>query len=120
MRRSAARWAELVGAWESSGQGARTFADEHQVSEASLRWWKGELARRARNEPVRPSPGPGRRRDEEVTLARVLRASMVKPSTASGTRSQVVVAVGHARILVGPDFDAQLLVAVVRALGEQA
>jgi hypothetical protein len=35
-------------------------------------------------------------------------------------RSQVVVAVGHARILVGPDFDARLLVAVVRALGEGA
>jgi hypothetical protein len=52
-RLSAGQWAELVSIWEAGGESARAFADQDGISEASLRWWKGELARRSRREPAR-------------------------------------------------------------------
>lgn len=118
MRMSAGKWCELVGAWEVSGESARSFAERHGVSEGSLRWWKGELARRNRREPPRRSPGPGRNR-AQVVLAKVLREGEQAPSSTEPMTPSVVVAVGPARILVGHDFDARLLRAIVHALGEQ-
>jgi hypothetical protein len=114
---SAGKWSELVSAWEASGQSARSFAERQGVSEASLRWWKGELARRSRREPPRRSPGPGRRR-AHVALAKVVREGEEAPSSAAITPA-VVITIGPARILVEHDFDAPLLRAIVRALGEQ-
>lgn len=120
MRISAGRWAELVGAWAASGRSARVFAEQYGLTEGSLRWWKGELARRARSEPARRSPGPGRNRNRAVALARVIREGKAPPASASDPSSPpVVVVVGPARILVQHDFDAQLLRAVVHALGER-
>lgn len=118
MRMSAAKWSELVSTWESSGQSARAFAEQQVVSEASLRWWKGELVRRKRREPARRSPGPGRSRDN-VALAKVVREGEAAPSSTEPVTSPVVIAVGSARILVQQDFDARLLRAIVHALGEQ-
>jgi hypothetical protein len=118
MRMSAGKWSELVSAFEGSGESARSFAEQHGVSESSLRWWKGELGRRNRREPARRSPGPGRNR-AHVTLARVLREGEPAPSSMETMTASVVVAIGPARILVGPDFDAGLLRAIVHALGEQ-
>jgi hypothetical protein len=119
MRMSAGKWAEVVRAWEGSGQSARVFADQHGVSEASLRWWKGELARRNRREPARRSPGPGRNRDG-VALAKVIREGEEAPSSTEPVPAPVVIAIGPARILVQQDFDARLLRAIVHALREQA
>jgi hypothetical protein len=118
MRMSAGRWAEVVSAWEASGRSARSFADEHGVTEGSLRWWKGELARRARREPARRSPGPGRKqsRSRAVTLARVVREGEQLPPAAASAKPPVVIVVGEARILVEQDFDADVLRAVVHAL----
>src|SRR5262245_51198939 len=113
MRMSAGKWAELVGEWETSGRPARTVAEEHGVTESSLRWWKSELARRARNQPARRSPGPGRNGNRDVALARVVREGEMPP-----TSDGVVIAIGSARILVQHNFDAQLLRAVVRAFSE--
>src|SRR5580700_2362243 len=113
MRMSAAKWSELVSAWEASGQTARSFAEQHGVSEASLRWWKGELARRNRREPPRRSPGPGR---AHVALAKVVREGEEAPSSTEPVRPRVVIAIGPARILVEHDFDARLLRAIVHAL----
>jgi hypothetical protein len=118
MRLSAGKWSELVSAWEASGQSGRAFADQHGVSEASLRWWKGELARRNRREPARRSPGPGRTR-VEVALAKVVREGEQAPSSTEPVISPVVIAVGPARIVVQHDFDARLLRAIVEALGGQ-
>src|ERR1700689_4497290 len=118
MRKSAGRWAELVSAWEASGESARSFADQHGVSEASLRWWKGELARRNRREPPRRSPGPGRS-GAHVALAKVVREGEEAPSSTEAITPSVVITIGPARILVEQDFDAPLLRAIVRALGEQ-
>jgi hypothetical protein len=115
---SAGKWSELVSAWESSGQSAGAFANQHGVSEGSLRWWKGELARRNRREPPRRSPGPGGNRSP-VGLAKVVREGEVAPSSAEPIPAPLVVAIGAARILVAHDFDAQLLRAIVHALGEQ-
>jgi len=112
MRMTAGRWAELVSAWETSGQSSRAFADKHGVSESSLRWWKGEPSRRARREP-----GAGKSRRGIVALAKVVREGEAAPASMAPTPS-VVIAVGTARILVGEDFDARLLRAVVHALGE--
>jgi hypothetical protein len=116
---SAGKWAELVTAWEASGQPARAFAGQQAVSEASLRWWKGELARRARREPPRRSPGPGRNRDQAVALARVVREGEKVPLAPEPSTPAVVIAMGPARILVEHGFDSRLLRAIVHALGEQ-
>ena len=118
MRMSAGKWSELVSAWEASGQSGRSFADQHGVAEGSLRWWKGELARRNRREPARRSPGPGRNR-AGVALAKVVREGEEVPSSAEPVTSPVVIAIGPARILVQHDFDARLLRAIVHALGGQ-
>jgi hypothetical protein len=117
MRLSAAKWSELVSAWGASGQSAGSFAERQGVSEASLRWWKGELARRNRREPPRRSPGPGRNR-AHVALAKVVREGEQAPSSTEPT-PPVVIAIGPARILVEHDFDARLLRAIVHALGER-
>src|SRR4051812_20134039 len=120
MRMSAGRWAELVDAWAASGRSARVFAEEHGVTEGSLRWWKAERARRARSEPARRSPGPGRKPSRVVALARVVREGEAPAaSTSDPANPPVVVIVGSARILVQHDFDAQLLRAVVHALCER-
>jgi len=118
MRMSAAKWSELVSAWGGSGQSAGVFAEQQGVSEASLRWWKGELARRNRREPPRRSPGPGRNR-AHVALVKVVREGELAPSSSEPMTSPVVIAIGPARILVEHDFDARLLRAVVHALGAQ-
>jgi hypothetical protein len=118
MRVSAAKWAELVSAWEAGGDSGRAFAEQHGVSEGSLRWWKGELARRSRREPARRSPGPGGNR-ALVTLAKVVREGEEARSSTEPVTPPVVIAIGSARILVEHDFDARLLRAIVHALGEQ-
>lgn len=131
MRLSAGRWADLVGAWEASGRSSQVFAAEHGVSEASLRWWRGELARRASSEPARRSPGPGRKPSRGVALARVVRAGEAPPLAPVAVKGPVaakapmatkapaapiVVVVGEARILVSRHFDPGELRAVVDAL----
>jgi hypothetical protein len=119
MRISAGRWAELVEAWEASDRTATSFAAEHGVAETSLRWWKTELARRARRQGARRSPGPGRQRPA-VALARIVREGEVAPSAPERTPRSVEVVVGGARVVVAAGFDAQLLRDVVRALSERA
>lgn len=114
MRISAVRWAEYVAQWEASGGSARAFAQGHGIAEASLRWWKSELARRSRNEPARRSPGPTPKREPRVAMARVVRDGEQPP--AEQVPTEVTVAVGTARIVVQRGFDAELLRAVVDAL----
>ena len=112
-RMGAGMWAELVAGWESSGRSAAEFASEHGIAEATLRWWKTELGRRARKEerrrPPRPGPSAG-----GVPLAKVVR----QHTDSSVTTSRVAVLVGAARIVVEVGFDGHLLREVVRALGE--
>ena len=123
MRMTAAAWGELVEAWQTSGQSARDFAAKKGIAESSLRWWKTELARRARREPARRSPGP---HGKGIAIARVVREGEEIPmpieplaSTVEPANPPVIVAVGAVRILVQHEFDAQLLREVVRALSER-
>jgi hypothetical protein len=111
MRLRADRWAELVSAWEASGQTAQAFAATQGIAESSLRWWKTELLRRARRRAPRRSPGPhGRGGTRPVTLARVVREDEVVPT------ATIEVQLAGARLSVGRGFDAELLREVVRAL----
>jgi hypothetical protein len=117
-RKSAAEWAELVSAWEASGVSADVFASEHGIAGKTLRWWKSELAKRARDEgrrrPRRRSPLMAA---SSVALARVVRSG-AEHSAAIGARGGVAVVVGSARIVVEHGFDGGLLCEVVRALEE--
>lgn len=119
VRISAAKWSELVAAWDASGQSVSEFSSEHGVTESSLRWWRTEIARRARKEAARHSPGPGRRSALAVSLARVVRqgdeVAAVEPSG-----GQVSIVVGAVSIVVERGFDRQLLRDVVGALRERA
>ena len=114
-RKSAAQWGELVSAWEASGLSADAFARERGVAGATLRWWKMELARRAREEPPRRSP----KRASPPTTSDVALARVVRPGGdgrgPAGGRGVAIVA-GGARIVVERGFDGGLLREVVRAL----
>lgn len=117
MRKSAAQWGELVSAWEASGLSADVFAREHGIVGSTLRWWRTELARRARHEPRRRSPRrPSLRTASTVALARIVRPG--EASVATGPHAGVAVLVGGARIIVERGFDGRLLREVVRALEE--
>ena len=120
MRISAVRWAELVEAWEGSGRTATSFAVEHGITETTLRWWKTELARRARKQIAATRAPGGGRLVPPVALARIVREGEVTPSTPERIRRSVEVVVGGARVVVGAGFDAQLLRDVIRALSERA
>jgi hypothetical protein len=116
-RKSAAQWGELVTAWEASGLAADAFASKHGVAGATLRWWKTELARRARSEPRRrPPKRPSPTGASEIALARVVRPG--EASAPAGARCGVAVLAGGARIVVERGFDSGLLREVVRALEE--
>jgi hypothetical protein len=95
MRSSAAVWAERVHAWRESGQHAAEFAAGKDFTERTLKWWAGELARRAR-----PKPG--------VKMARVV--AVAKEAEA------LAIAAGGATIVLRRGFDAELLRQVVVAL----
>lgn len=113
MRLSAGKWAELVSAWEASGQTSSEFASTRGIAESSLRWWKTELSRRARKLAARRSPEPrDRGRAAPVALARVVREGEAPPRGAS----TIELALGGVRVAVAPGFDAELLRDVVRAL----
>lgn len=118
MRINAARWAELVAGWEASGRTASSFAAEQGIAEASLRWWKTELSRRARKQRARRSPGPGRH-GGPVAVARVLREGEAPPTAAERTTGSIELVLGGARVVVSPGFDAPLLREVVRALSDR-
>ena len=115
LRISAADWAELVATWVKSGRPAASFAADHGIAEGSLRWWKTELARRARKEAPRRSPGP--RRAPAIALARVVREGEVVDRPPERATGAVSVVVSGARVLVEAGFDGKLLREVVEALG---
>ncbi len=116
-RKSAVQWGELVAAWEAGGLTADAFARERGFAGSTLRWWKTELARRARKEPRGRPPGrPSLTRASEVALARVVRRG--EGQAPAGARGGVAVVAGGARIVVEHGFDGRLLREIVRALEE--
>jgi hypothetical protein len=112
-RMSAQQWAELIGEWESSGLPVGAFATERGIAAKALRWWKTELARRARKEARRRPPRRERPRVSAVPLVKVVRQGEGPSSS-----RHVTIVVGRARIDVEQGFDHVLLRDVVRALEE--
>ena len=47
-RATADQWANRVSAWKRSGRTAEEFANEHDLSAKSLRWWSWKLGQRER------------------------------------------------------------------------
>ena len=115
-RKSAAQWGELVSAWEASGLTAEAFASERGVAEATLRWWKTELARRARNEPRRRPPSSARQEVSGIALARVVRPG--EEAARARLSGGVCVRAGGAPNVVDQGIHGGLLPEVDRALQE--
>ena len=110
-RLSAEKWAGFVRQWEVSGQSARAFAAAHGLADASLRWWKTELARRSKTTAA-PTP----MRQTRPVLARVVREGEPSPMP-EVARGVVALVIGSVRIEIERGFDPTLLRAVVQALG---
>ena len=103
------------------GLTADVFASGQGVAGSTLRWWKTELARRARKEaPRRPPKRPSLMMESGVALTRVVRPGEASASASGppGARGAVAVVVGGARIVVEQGFDGGLLRDVLRALEE--
>lgn len=112
-RMSARQWAEVIREWDSSGLSGGAFASERGIAEKTLRWWKTELARRARNESRRRPPRGG---SLPAGAASVPFAKVVRTGEERSSSRRVTIVVGRARIDVEQGFDRQLLCDVVRAL----
>jgi hypothetical protein len=113
---SARQWAEVIREWDSSGLSGGTFASERGIAEKTLRWWKTELARRARNESRRRPPRREPLPERAAGTAGVPFAKVVRSGDERSSSRRVTVVVGRARIDVEEGFDRQLLCDVVRAL----
>ena len=105
-RRSAAQWAILVRAWERSGVSATDFAADHEVSPATLTWWRWRLATKGTGMALVP-PEPAR-------LVEVCIASEDAPRLAS-TGWELVTARGHV-LRVREGIDPRDLQTVLAAL----
>ena len=109
VKRGPQEWAAVVAQWEASGQTYASFARQHGVSESALRWWRGELGRRARGGNAIRGTAPNER---PLAVAKVIREGQAEPA------GPISVQVGRAQIWVRRGFDSQLLRDVVRALQE--
>jgi hypothetical protein len=98
------KWATRVAEWRASGQTAKAFCEGKEFAEGGLRYWSSRLNRRE------PEKSPAR----SVRMARVIRTVHAMTTT---VESALVVEVGRARIEVRRGFDAQILRAIVDALG---
>ncbi len=115
-RMSARQWADVISEWDSSGLSGGVFASERGIAEKTLRWWKTELARRARNESRRRPPRGGPSPAGAAGTATVPFAKVVRVGEDRSASRGVTIVVGRARIDVEQGFDRQLLCDVVRAL----
>ena len=102
MTETQTKWSERVREWRASGKSAEEFAEGRGFKGSTLRFWASSL-RNLESEPRAASQG-------RVRLLRVVR----KPSPPD---SAIEVAVGGARVVVRPGFDAALLRQLVEALG---
>lgn len=114
MTTTEAKWTDRVREWRASGKSAEAFAEGRQFEASTLRYWASRLKRSApiTTPDVAPaSPKP------TVTMARVVRRRRGRPAAAGAAARELAIAIGGARIVVGHGFDAELLRAVVAALG---
>src|SRR5579872_5595432 len=102
MTETEAKWSERVREWRASGKTAEEFAEGGGFKGSTLRFWASTLRR--------SETGAGHAEKPRVRLVRVV-------SRPAGTGASLEVAVGGARVMVRPGFDATLLRQLVEALG---
>jgi hypothetical protein len=102
MTETEAKWSERVREWRASSKSAEEFAEGRGFKGSTLRFWASSLRKL--------EDGPRGERHAGVRLLRVVRK-------ASPSDSSIEVAVGAARVVVRPGFDAVLLRQLVEALG---
>jgi hypothetical protein len=107
LRRSS-HWREedgrvAVEAWRSSGLPLATFARQHGLGPTRIRWWRTRLGEQASFSLSAPSA--------------VVPVTIVGTSAQSAelSRMEIVLASGHV-VRIGPDFDADALLKLVRVL----
>jgi hypothetical protein len=99
-------WLELIRRWQRSQITIREFCERHQVSEASFFSWRRVLKQRGllNETPVPGDPAPF----VKFTVA------------ASESVGAVEIVLGKRVLRVRPDFDADMLLQLVRLLEEPA
>ena len=99
-----AKWRSRVAEWKASGMTAEAFATGNGFKPSTLRFWSYQLGKERAMSQAAPA----------VEMARVVRIGAPAPDT------ELAIAVGDVRVLVGRGFDAELLRQVVRALDGEA
>lgn len=98
-------WRRVIERWKASGLPKSTFCEREGLSDASLHWWLGELARRNGCRPgFRPaekSPAKKAPRPEFVPV-------QVVPSFQAAVKAVELVVAGYV-VRVVPDFDPETL-----------
>lgn len=111
MTKTDEKWLERIRLWKESGQTAEAFAVGQPFKASTLKWRAAELRRAAEGGE---RYGKGQAGNAKIRLARVVtRARDSAPQPGGG----LTVEVSGARISLSRGFDAELLTAVVRALG---
>lgn len=107
------RWLELIGRWRQSQLTIRGFCARHQVSEASFFSWHRVLRQRGLLD-VPAEPKVAKSAPQSPAFVKL---TPVGPDPTAVTTIEVVL--GERRVLrVRPDFDAELLLELVRLLEE--
>src|SRR5262245_52170694 len=94
-------WEKRVADWQSSGVDAASFARKYGLSEASLKWWKWQLARekkRARKKAAKQKPP-----------AEISPLTFVEMTSSPSVDGFEIVLANGARVRVASDFDAVVL-----------
>jgi hypothetical protein len=102
MTETETKWLERVREWRASGKRAEEFAEGRGFKGSTLRFWASTLRKAERDPRVAGKPG--------VRFLRVVRQS-------PESELAIEVAVGKARVVVRPGFNAALLRQLVDALG---
>jgi len=100
MTETETKWSERVREWRASGKSAEEFAEGRGFKGSTLRFWASTLRKTELS-------GAGHAR---VRLVPVVRRSVTQEPA-------IEIAIGKARVMVRPGFDATLLQQLVEALG---
>jgi len=111
MTKTDEKWVERIREWKESGKTAEDFTAGQPYKASTLKWRASELRRGAERAG---QAGKGRAAPRSIRMARVVSRGRADVTAGLGG---VVVEVSGARIALSRGFDAELLSAVVRALG---